>query len=127
MRVKVSRYILFYGLFVVLYGLAEYFSSGTHSIMTLVIYGVMGNLMLVWGRLIRGGFRFAELGGLLTVLFMTGAFGGIVRSQLSKALNGRSEGMKELLLPVLPFAVSIVLLIVIYNFWNSQRQHNNKA
>lgn len=70
-----SRWLVGFGIFLFLCGLAGFLSNPAKAQTALIMGGTFGGLSVVWGVLLGKGFAFAKWGALVTTILLCGAFG----------------------------------------------------
>jgi uncharacterized membrane protein (UPF0136 family) len=98
-----SKWLIGYGVFLFLCGLAGFISNPDKAITALISGSVFGGLSVVWGLLLGKGFNFAKWAALVTTLLLCGVFA--VRSFISWQKFAEGEPKS--------FAASLITLMLL--------------
>ena len=103
MRMTNSKWLIGYGVFLFLCGLAGYLSNPVAAKTALISGSVFGGLSVVWGLLLGKGFGFARWAGLVTAMLLCGVFGWRSTVSWQKVMDGDPK----------MFAASLITLMLI--------------
>jgi len=98
-----SKWLIGYGVFLFLCGLAGYLSNPVAAKTALISGSVFGTLSLIWGLLLGKGFGFAKWAALATTLLLCAVFSWRSFASWQKVLNGEPKA----------FAASLITLMLL--------------
>jgi uncharacterized membrane protein (UPF0136 family) len=98
-----SKWLISYGVFLFLCGLAGYLSNPVAAKTALISGSVFGTLSLIWGLLLGKGFGFAKWAALATTLLLCAVFSWRSFASWQKVLNGEPKA----------FAASLITLMLL--------------
>jgi uncharacterized membrane protein (UPF0136 family) len=110
---KIGKWIVAYGCFLIVIGLAGYLSNPERAQTALISGGVFGTLSIIWGVLSLRGFGWARLAAMITTIFLSLIFLWRTSVTWGAVARGDSDKMLAAILISLMLAASIALLVVL--------------
>lgn len=98
-----SKWLIGYGVFLFLCGLAGYLSNPVAAKTALISGSVFGGLSVVWGVFLGKGFGFAKWAALATTLMLCAVFGWRSVASWQKVMDGEPKA----------FAASLITLMLL--------------
>lgn len=110
MNTKTARYLIFYGAFLILIGLAGYLSNPEKARTALMSGGTFGALSILWGVLGGRGVRWSLPAAIATTGFLTLVFTWRATVSWLAVLDGKSEKLVAAGLITAMLAASALML-----------------
>lgn len=96
-----SKWLIGYGLFLFLCGLAGYLSNPAAAKTALISGSVFGGLSVVWGLLLGKGFGFAKWAALVTTLLLCAVFSWRSFASWQKVMDGEPKAFAAALITLM--------------------------
>ena len=114
MNTKAARYLIFYGAFLIVMGLAGYLSNPEKARTALMSGGTFGALSILWGVLGARGVRWSLPAAIVTTGLLSLVFAWRASVGWLAVLDGHSEKLMAASLITLMLAASVAMLPVLF-------------
>ncbi len=121
---KIARWLILYGAFLILVGLAGYLSNPEKAKTALMMGGTFGALSILWGVLAARGFAWSRTVALITTCFLTLIFFWRAIMGWVAVVDGKSEKLFAAALISLLLAASVVMLVGLLKARGANRKIN---
>ncbi len=108
---KIALWLILYGAFMILVGLAGYVSNPEKAKTALMSGGTFGALSILWGVLGARGFAWSRMAALITTGFLTLIFAWRATVGWLAVVDGKSEKLFAAALISLLLAASVAMLV----------------
>lgn len=120
MNTKAAGYLIFYGAFLILVGLAGYLSNPEKARTALMSGGTFGALSILWGVLGARGVRWSLPAAIGTTGFLALVFAWRATVGWLAVLDGKSEKLFAAILITLMLTASALMLAVLFKSLKKQ-------
>ncbi len=121
---KIARWLILYGVFMILVGLAGYLSNPEKAKTALMMGGTFGALTILWGVLAARGFAWSRMAALITTGFLTLIFSWRATMGWLAVVDGQSEKLFAAALISLLLAASVAMLVGLLKARGANRKIN---